>query len=288
MKINTLFLNGLFLFLSLSAMEPKQSEDTYAKVVLMPNLEEAYAKVAVQKLKHFVAGMNTELDQIRSFPFGHNKSITLDLKKEKSKRVWYKLFSDEDYAPILEHLLKERKIDPNQIVEHEFGVGFIGHYTLLSFTLKNRAVQNALLLLDFGAQPDAVSSDPADVITDGLPLSMAVRQNMPAVVARLLEKKAAIYEGQKLHLWPLKIAADQYFNSSFDDDSRRNIYSITELLLNHGADPVKPFPDKSLVIPVHNGKQVYNVLELVRAYNNNSERFYWHYESLLAKHVKHQ
>lgn len=260
-------------------------------------LGDALRKVTEVKKEQYVNKLKKKFSEILHFPFDNTDQVSIDLQKG-DKGILYKLYAKEEYAPLLEVLLKDKKLDPNTTWSQKFRGGvhsFERSYRLLTSALLFKAHRNARVILQYGGDPMMPGFDHFYHDHMYMPLDCAVHNNALPMVECLLLHGA----NPRIHCNntgtviddPLFWAVRNYCRlKSFNDKDAENAKKIISLLLAKGAWPnyrsgYEPI-ESQIFIP---GKQIFekvhDAIELVVAHNKYTGGSFAELEKELQDHV---
>lgn len=259
-------------------------------------LGSALQEVSQVKKAQYAEKLKKKFSKILHFPFVEKEQVCADLQKGY-KGILYKLYAKEKYAPLLEVLLVERKLDPNTTWNQKFGTGygsFKRSYRLLTSALFLKAHRNALVILQNGGDSMLPGFDPSDPYRMGMPLDIAVGNNHLPTVEYVL----SIGANPRIHCNntgmviddPLFWAVRNYCRLKSDDDKdAQTARTIINLLLQQRAWPnnrcgYEPFESQIFIKGQLIFEKVHDAIELVAAHNKYTNGSFLELERDLIAH----
>lgn len=257
----------------------------------------ALQQVCQAKKAQYVDTLKKEFSEILHFPFDNKDKVFTDLQKG-DKGILYKLYAKEEYAPLLEILLKDKKLDPNTTWSQKFGAGvrsFERNYRLLTSALLFKAHRNAQVILQYGGDSMMPGFDHFQNDHMYMPLDCAVHNNALPMVECILSHGA----NPRIHCNntgmviddPLFWAVRNYCRlKSSDDRDAQNARKIISLLLAKGAWPnyrngYEPFESQIFVKGKQIFEKVHDAIELVVMHNKYTDGSFVELETELRKYV---
>lgn len=181
--------NNIMLIISLFGIS-SYAMDSNHEQFSADEIDQVIGQVGEIKKRQYEQKLRKELKPILEFPFSDALEVDRELRFGKNG-CFYKLYAEEEYAPLLELMLKSKKLNPNASWQCKYNYVQHGHFTLLTSALFLKAYRNAFTLLGHGANPNVVGTDP-DYSRNLRPLAIAKEQNNSDLIGKLLA--AGAYE----------------------------------------------------------------------------------------------
>lgn len=173
-----------------------------------------------------------------------NKRVATHTQSEANNgRVPHELIAKEEYAPLLEHFLAHKEIDPSFSWREDFSRMMMpcsSRYTLLGVALQYKAIANARVLVEQGADLEDYCNDINRSYTAILyPLPESVRLNNLELVKAILSKKKKVEsKGKEISDFPLTIALERMCSEQ-DISEKNKAWAIVQTLVAAGYDPLE-------------------------------------------------
>lgn len=194
-----------------------------------------------------------------------------------NKSVPHELIAKEEYAPLLEHFLAHKEIDPSYSWREDFSRMLMpcsSRYTLLGVALQVKAIANAKVLIQHGADLEDYCNPINRSYTSILyPLSESVRLNNLELVNAILSKKKNVKsKGKEISDFPLTIALERMCSEQ-DISEKNKAWEIVQTLVAAGCDPLEESHQCfGVFVRISDGTKTYTIspirpIDVVSEYN---------------------
>lgn len=265
-----LFLGLLIVPLATNAMDKDEAFKALAQKLIDQKVE-AYRKTVAQEFEQL---------KIRVAAYAQseaNTSTTNETHNKKSVTVPHELIAKEEYAPLLEHFIANKEIDPSFSWREDFSRMMMpcsSRYTLLGVALQCKAISNAKILIEHGANLEDYCNPINRSYTSILyPLPESVRLNNPELVKAVLSKKKNVEsKGKNVTDFPLTIALERMCSEQ-DISEKNKAWEIVQTLVAAGCDPLEESHQCfGVFVRISDGTKTYTIspirpIDVVSEYN---------------------
>lgn len=235
-------------------------------------------KLIDQKVETYRKKVEEEFELLKKRVATHTPH-TLSEANDKSVTVPHELIAKEEFAPLLEHFLANKQINPSFSWREEYYRTMMpcsSRYTLLGVALQSKAIANARVLVEHGANVNEYCNDLNRSYTTIIwPLEEAVRLNDPSLVRAILEKKPNYLSSSCVASMPLSIALATICSTQVGKE-RDNAWNIIQALTKAGANYLEKSssPYDAHVVDIGDSVRQYRIvantpLDIIQTYNHH-------------------
>lgn len=222
--------------------------------------DEAFKALAQKLIDQKVQAYRKTVEQ--EFELLKKRVATHAQSDASNKRVPHELIAQEEYAHLLGHFLAHKQIDPSFSWQEDFSRMMMpcsSRYTLLGFALQCRAIANARVLVEHGADLEEYFNPINRSYSSILyPLPESVRLNNPELVKAILSRKKNLSNtGKRISDFPLTIALEKICSEQ-DSSEKNKVWEIVQALVAAGSDPFeKAVLHHGVFVSISDGTKTY-------------------------------
>ncbi len=247
-----------------------------ASLLAMDDKDQAYKrltqKLIDQKVQAYRKTVEQEFELLKKRVADHAQSDA------SNKRVPHELIAQEEYAPLLAHFLVHKQIDPSFSWQEDYSRMLMpcsSRYTLLGVALQCKAIANARVLVEHGADLEEYFNPINRSYSSILyPLPESVRLNNPELVKAILSRKKNLSNtGKSISDFPLTIVLEKICSEQ-DISEKNKAWVIVQALVAAGCDPFEKVSKKHYDphVSISDGTKTYTIsptrpIDVVSEYN---------------------